>query len=108
VLGLSARAVGFYAAFGFPLALFCAIPYFVEPPIDADDQFARRRIRTATVLVLLAPLHVLFPLTAIGIVRDLSRQGAGPDARAMARARAYAVLGVAVSVAVFIAITRAP
>lgn len=105
MLGLSARAVGFYAAFGYPLALLCAIPYFVEPPADADVRFVRHRIRTATVLVLLAPLHVLFPLTALGIVRDLIRQCPEGDRAAVSRIRTFAVIGLGVSAAVFVAIT---
>ena len=104
MLGLSARAVGFYAAFGYPLALLCAIPYFIDPPEAADGEFIRRRIRTATLLVLLAPVHVMFPLTALGIVRDVSRQAAGHDIGHVSRTRTYSVVGIAVSVAVFIGI----
>ena len=107
MLGLSARAVGTYAAFAYPLALLCAIPYLSDLPADADDELVLRRLRTATVLTLLAPLHILFPLTALGLVRDVSRHPARPSARSTSRARTVAVVGVAVSVAVFVTTARA-
>ena len=103
MLGLSARAVGFYAAFAFPLALFCAIPYF------DDDANPDRRRRSAALLVLLSPLHVMFPLTALGIIQHLDKQHESPDAsthRARSRVRAAATAGIALSAAMFVVLAR--
>ena len=108
MFGLSARAVGFYAAFAFPFALFCAIPYLGDyVPLDPDTE--RRRLRTARLLVLLAPIHVLFPLTALGMVRDASLLAEKPAVNASVRApaRALAIGGCLVALAVLVGIGQA-
>lgn len=103
MLGLSTRAVGFYAAFAFPLALFCAIPYF------DDDANPDRRSRSAALLVLLSPLHVMFPLTALGIIQHLDKHGAATDEsarRSRSRVRSAATAGIALSAAIFVVLAR--
>ena len=104
MLGLSARALGYYAAFAYPLALLCAIPYFVDPPNPSDRTFVDRRLRTARLLCVLAPLHIMFPVTALGIVRDLGRAG---DPRALARARVLGIAGVTASIVMLVLVGRA-
>jgi hypothetical protein len=107
VLGLSARAVGFYAAFGFPFALFCATVFFVDDTVD-DAAFVRRRLRTARLLVLLSPLHVMFPLTAYGIVRDVRELAPkdGDVVRVRLSTGFLSIAGLVVSAVVFVALTR--
>lgn len=108
MLGLSGRAVAFYAAFAYPFALFCAIPYFDEyTPLGPDDE--RRRLRRAQLLVLLAPIHVLFPITALGILRDVTRLAEKPEVHIAKRRllRFTALSGVVVSAVVFTAVARA-
>lgn len=71
MFGLSARILGFYAAFAFPVALLCAIPLLRHD--DLDEAAERGYLRPAWLLVVLSPLHVLFPLTALGMVREAER-----------------------------------
>jgi len=108
MLGLSGRAVAFYAAFAYPFALFCATPYF-DDDVPLDPEHERRRLRRAQLLVLLAPIHVLFPVTALGMVRDAARLAEKPEAHAATRRRARleAFAGLVVSAAVFVAVTKA-
>lgn len=108
MFGLSARAVGFYAAFTFPLALFCAIPYLGDyVPLAPDAE--HRRLRTARLLVLLAPIHLIFPLTALGMVRDASRLAEKPEiyVSARARLRAMAIGGCLIALAIFVGVAQA-
>lgn len=71
MFGLSARILGFYAAFAFPVALLCAIPLLRHD--DLDEAAERGYLRPAWLLVVLSPLHVLFALTALGMVREAER-----------------------------------
>jgi hypothetical protein len=105
MLGLSGRAVAFYAAFAYPIGLFCAIPYF-DDRISLDAEQERRRLRHAVLLTVLSPLHVLFPLTAYGIIRDANRLAERPNENAAARQRLQlvAVGGIIVSVIAFVVI----
>lgn len=106
MLGLSSRAVAFYAAFGFPFALFCAIPYFHDhTSLDASEE--RRRLRYALALTVLAPVHVLFPLTAWGIVRDAGQLASTPEnAATRHRLQLVALAGIACSVVTFVVVAR--
>ena len=103
MLGFSARALGFYVLLAFPLALLCAIPYF-RFDLQLDEEQERRRLRTAQLLSVLSPLHVLFPLTALGIVRDTSRLTRDRESTRAERRRSHiaAVAGAVVSTGVFV------
>ena len=103
MLSFSARALGFYGLLAFPLALLCAIPYF-RFDLQLDEEQERRRLRTAQLLSILSPLHVLFHLTALGIVRDTSRLTNDREATSAERRRSHiaAIAGAVVSAAAFI------
>ena len=107
MFGLSGRAAAFYAAFGFPMAFFCAI-FFFDEYVELDPARERRRLRRAQLLVFLAPIHVLFPITALGMVRDLGRLAEKPDANAAARRRlrVSGAVGLIVSAATFVALSK--
>lgn len=108
MLDLSNRVVGAYAAVTFPLALFCAIPFFDHP--GALDQAAEARyLRRARLLLLLSPFHVLLPFTALGMTRDAGRLAVDPDPhhQQRRRLRIAGVAGVAVAVALFVVVAAA-
>lgn len=73
-----------------------------------DPARERRRLRRAQLLVFLAPIHVLFPITALGMVRDLGRLAEKPDANAAARRRlrVSGAVGLIVSAATFVALSK--
>jgi uncharacterized membrane protein len=98
MFGLSARILGFYAAFAFPVALFCAIPLVRED--DLDEQAERRYLRPAWLLLVLSPLHVLFPLTTLGMAREAERlsKDASRNREARRRLAMAGVVGVIVAV----------
>ena len=108
MLDLSSRVVGAYAAVSFPLALFCAIPLFDHPGTLSDAAEARY-LRRARVLLILAPLHVLMPITALGMTRDARRLALDPETRDQQRRRlrAGAIAGVAVAVVTFVLVAGA-
>lgn len=104
---LSARAVGFYAALAFPLALLCAIPFVNQGVFD--EMTERRYLRGAWVLVVLAPIHVLFPLTALGMARDAARRTTDHRRREDERRRlaAASLGGLLVAITVFVVVATA-
>lgn len=103
---LSMRVVAFYVAVAFPFGLLCSILFFDRPPHLDDEAASRRHLRRARLLVLASPLHVLFPLTATGMVRGLrtgtSDLGRGSDSTGTTVALAAA--GVVVSLVVLAAV----
>lgn len=105
---LSGRVAAFYAAFAYPFALFCAIPFF-DDYVALDPVQERRRLRSAQLLVFLAPIHVLFPITALGMVRDIERLAEKPEVHAPTRRRlrVTGTIGVLVSAVAFAALSQA-
>ncbi len=103
MLGLSGRAVAFYAAVTFPFALFS---YFRDhTSLDAAEE--RRRLRRALVPTDLAPLHVLFPLTALAATRDATQLATTPAQHAATRHRVrLAALAGVCSVVSFVVLGR--
>lgn len=81
---LSLRVLAFYAAFTYPFALLCAIPFF-DRPVVLDAAHERKMLRTARLLALIAPIHVLFGLAALGLVREAERAGSEPEQNASLR-----------------------
>lgn len=108
MFGLSGRVVAFYAAFAYPFALFCATFYFDEN-VALDPVHERRRLRRAQLLVFLAPIHVLFPITALGMVRDIAHLAEKPGVHAATRRRVRVAgsVGVVVSAVALAALSRA-
>lgn len=107
MLGLSGRIAAFYAALVFSMALFCAI-FFFDDYVDLDPARERRRLRIAQRLVFLSLVHVLFPITALGIVRDLGRFADKPDVNAAARRRLriLGAVGIVVLAVAFVAVAK--
>ena len=91
------------AALPIASALFCAIPFF-RGAASLDPEAERRRLRTASALTILSPLHVLFPITALGIVRDARQLADKPEQHATTRQRLRlaGLVGITVSVVAFV------
>lgn len=81
---LSLRVLAFYAAFAYPLALLCAIPFF-DRPVVLDAAQERKMLRTARLLALIAPIHVLFGLASLGLVREAEQASTEPEQYASLR-----------------------
>jgi hypothetical protein len=102
---LSMRFVAAYAALAFPLALFCAIPFF-DRPEATDGDWEVRHLQRARLLILAAPVHVLFPLTALAMARDtVGAHPANGHADGRRRTGYLAGIGIGVSMVTFVVVS---